>query len=276
MSRSPEQFAAAWRSGEFRADDLRVMKGLSIEDLDEELVETYLRRTRRRDSLLRNRSDAEVLRMTSILTASDEPTLAGLYALGCYPQGAEPALSVTAAVQLPGGEGMARTQNLQDFTGPIPTLLTEVLEWVATNIDTVQQYQLNGHMSDVSEFPLNAIRELLSNALVHRDLGTNTLGLGKSIQLRLTPRVLIILSPGGLRGVSLAQIESTDHAQAAVNQHLYQIAKRLRASDGEPIIEGEGGGIGEVFRSFEGRGLPRPLLIDTGLEFKAVLWRERD
>lgn len=61
---------------------------------------------------------------------------------------------MTAAVQLPGGEGMARTQNLQDFTGPIPTLLAEVLEWVATNIDTVQRYQLNGHMSDVSEFPL--------------------------------------------------------------------------------------------------------------------------
>lgn len=59
-------------------DDLRVMRGLSIEDLDEELVETYLRRTRRRDSRLRNRSDAEVLRMTSILTASGEPTLAGL------------------------------------------------------------------------------------------------------------------------------------------------------------------------------------------------------
>ena len=83
--------------------------------------------------------------MTNVLTAAGEPTLAGLYALGTYPQGQYPALTVTAAVQLPGGEGQPRNRNLQDFTGPVPVLLTDLLDWVASNVDTVNQYRVNGH-----------------------------------------------------------------------------------------------------------------------------------
>ena len=80
----------------------------------------------------------------------------------------------------------------------------------------------------------------------------------------------MVLSPGGLRGISLAQLES---AQAAVNQNLYSIAKKLRTSDNDPIIEGEGGGIAQVFRLAEEEGLPRPTFINTGVQFTAFLWR---
>lgn len=42
---------------------------------------------------------------------------------------------------------------------------------------------------------------------------------------------------------------------------------------GSAIIEGEGGGIREVFRACKERGLSRPQLIDTGVQSKALLWR---
>ncbi len=256
--------------------DLAPARGRSRDDLDETLCSAYVRAVRAHDRRLHDCDDPQILRLTNVLTASGEPTLAGLYALGAYPQGQYPALTVTAAVQLTGGEGQPRNRNLQDFTGPIPALLADLLDWVASNLDTINQYRDDGHMEVIPELPLNAVRELLANALVHRDLGPNTLGTGKQIQVRLTPRNLFIQSPGGLRGVSLAQIESVEHAQAAVNQRLYQIAKRLGTPDGASIIEGEGGGIREVFRSTEARGLPRPQLIDTGVQFKALLWRARE
>lgn len=256
--------------------DLAPARGRNRDDLDEILCSAYVRAVRAHGRRLRDCDDSQILRMTNVLTAAGEPTLAGLYALGTYPQGQYPALTVTAAVQLPGGEGQPRNRNLQDFTGPVPVLLTDLLDWVASNLDTVNKYRDDGHMEVIPELPLNAVRELLANALVHRDLGPNTLGTGKQIQVRLTPRNLFIQSPGGLRGVSLAQIESVEHAQAAVNQRLYQITKRLTTPDGASIIEGEGGGIREVFRSTEARGLPRPQLIDTGVQFKALLWRSRD
>ncbi|MCF4006861.1 putative DNA binding domain-containing protein [Corynebacterium uropygiale] len=253
--------------------DLSPVIGGAPDDLDPNLTREYINAVRAHDRRLRDYDDQQILRMTSVLNASGEPTLAGLYALGRYPQGKYPALTVTAAVQLPGGEGQARNRNLQDFTGPLPLLLAELLDWVAANLSTIRRYRPDGHMAEDPELPLNAIRELLANALVHRDLGPNTLGYGKQIQVRLTPRNLFIQSPGGLRGVSLKQLESVEHAQAAVNQRLYQMAKRLTTADGASIIEGEGGGIREVFRAVEARGLPRPQLRDTGVQFTAFLWR---
>lgn len=253
--------------------DLQVAYGRAAEDLVPDLVNSFVATVRERDGRLRERTDDEILRRTSVLTSAGEPTLAGLYALGDYPQGQYPGLTVTAAVQLPGGEGSPRNRNLRDFTGPVPVLLEDLMQWTRQNVDTLQVYRTDGHMESVPELPLNAVRELISNALVHRDLGPNTLGVGKGIQVRLTPRAFFIQSPGGLRGVALAQLESEEHAQAAVNQRLYQMAKKLTTSDGGSIIEGEGGGIREVFRSTQERGLPRPQLIDTGVQFKALLWR---
>lgn len=256
--------------------DLTPAHGRNREDLIPELVEAYLKEVRAQDRRLRGRTDEQILQLTNVLKASGEPTLAGLYALGDYPQGQYPSLTVTAAVQLPGGEGSPRNRNLQDFTGPVPVLLAEVMEWVEDNLDIVRRYRPDGHMESVAELPLNAVRELVANALVHRDLGPNTLGTGKGIQVRLRPDALFIQSPGGLRGVSLEQLESVEHAQAAVNQRLYQMAKKLKLPDGAAVIEGEGGGIREVFRSVADRGLPRPKLTDASVRFTAWLSRAAD
>ncbi len=253
--------------------DIKVASGLNENDLVSELVESYIAEVRKRNSRLRNRSREEILRATSVITANGEPTLAGLYALGDYPQGRFPSLKITAAVKLNEGSAGRRNKNLKDFEGPVPVLLQELMEWVSDNLGTEQRYREDGNMVRRPELPLRAIRELIANALIHRDLGPNTLGVGKSIQVRLTERALIIQSPGGLQGLSIAQLESEEHAQAAVNQRLYDIAKKLTTEDGASVIEGEGGGVQEVFRAAAEYGLERPKLVDTGVQFTAQLWR---
>ena len=253
--------------------DRQVVEGLTVDDLVPEIVGSYLKNVRLRDRRLRDRGDTEILRRTGIVVASGEPTLAGLYAMGDYPQGQFPSLTVTAAVQVFSDSAGPRNRDLQHFRGPIPVLMEELMEWCQINIPLVRMHRPDGHMMERPELPLSAIRELLANSLVHRDLGPNTLGTGKSIQVRLTPNNLFVLSPGGLRGVSIEQLESEDHAQAAVNQRLYSISQKLVTSDGFPIIEGERGGIWEVFRSAGEYGLPTPTLINTGVQFKALLWR---
>lgn len=253
--------------------DSQVISGLTVDDLVPEIVDQYLRSTRSRDRRLADRGDNEILRRTGVITASGEPTLAGLYAMGDYPQGSEPSLTVTAAVQLRTDDGQARNQDLQHFTGPIPVLLSELLAWCGRNIPLIRSYRPDGHMTERPEIPLNAARELLANALVHRDLSPNTLGTGKSVQVRLTPSNLFVQSPGGLRGVSVQQLESEDHAQAAVNQRLYSITRKLDTPDGMPVIEGEGGGVRVVLEAARDYGLRTPALINTGVQFKAILWR---
>lgn len=252
--------------------DLRVVNSVDITELLPELVEQYVQGVRRKDRRLSDRSPEEILTRTHIV-AQGHPTLAGLYALGDYPQEVFQSLSVTAAVQLPTDTGERRTQALETFTGPLPVLLENIMDWCATNIPTVRRYRSDGHMQELPEIPLHAVREIVANALVHRDLSSNTLDTGKSIQIRLTPRFLMVQSPGGLRGISLGELESVTHAQAAVNRHLYAIAQKLRTRDGAAIIEGEGGGIREVIRACEQASLPRPHFDDTGVKFTVFLWR---
>ena len=180
--------------------DKQVVTGLTVGDLVPEMIDRYLLRARAGDSRLSGRTDSEVLRYTGVVASSGEPTVAGLYAMGDYPQGQFPSLTVTAAVQVASDPGGVRNRDLQHFTGPVPVLLEETMDWCQRNVSLVRSYRPDGHMFERPEIPLTAVRELLANALVHRDLSPNTLGTGKSVQIRLTSTSLFILSPGGCVG----------------------------------------------------------------------------
>lgn len=253
--------------------DTQPIDGLSLDDLVPQLLDRYLTNVRRGSPRLSERTDDEILRRTGVLHATGAISLAALYALGDYPQGYFPSLAATAAVRLPYVDGGARNKDLRDFTGPVPIMLDDLVDWCRRNLEEVRAYTPDGHMVVRPEIALPAVREILANALVHRDLGPSTLGTGKSIHVRLTPTHLMVQSPGGLRGVRLEQIESEEHAQAAVNQRLYSIAKHLETADGARVIEGEGGAIREVLAITAREGQRRPALIDTGVQFTALLWR---
>ena len=120
--------------------------------------------------------------------------------------------------------------------------------------------------------PLRAVRELIANALVHRNLdaATDT----KRVEIRIGEDKLVITSPGGLEGVSEHQLGQPD-GKSAVNPHLYDISRSLRTSNGARVIEGEGGGIREVQEAVAQAGLPPPVFRDFGTRFTAILsWRE--
>ena len=87
-----------------------------------------------------------------------------------------PSLTVTAAVQFPTGTG-ARNRDLQHFTGPIPALLEDIMIWCHRNLTSARTYREDGHMTERPELPLTAVRELVANALVHRDLGPESVGM---------------------------------------------------------------------------------------------------
>ena len=227
-----------------------------------------IRQTSRR---LREKSDTDILRQTSVTTASGELTLAGLYALASYPQGPRPALEATAAVILP-ADAPGRHQNLQTFDGPLPEMLSDMLRWTEGNLPTTAYYGDDGNLRNVPIIPLAIAREIIANALVHRNLGPYTLGLGKSVHVRILPDRLVVESPGGVIGLSVRQLESSEHAQVAVNQRLYNIVRHLRTPDGAQVIEGEGGGIREVLELAHTYQLPKPQFINTGVKFKVIIF----
>lgn len=264
---------SALHSSERENFDRRVLPGTSIAELDSTLLDTYLRNVRRNSTRLSKiDDDARLLQILNITDSDGNLRLGGLYALGYFPQTTEPALGATVAVRLARTDSLKRNQNLKDLEGPLPELINEAMLWIQQNTNTVTAYKPNGHMVDRPEFPPSAIREVVANAFVHRDLGP-TLDVGKRVDIRVSDKALIIQNPGGLQGISVAQLESSELTKAAVNQRLYEIAKNLHTDDGQRVIEGEGGGIREVLAAVHEARLHPPKFIDTGTQFKVIFPR---
>lgn len=249
--------------------DREPVPGATVDDLDADLVARFLRVARSSSRRLADRSDAEVLRRTGVLTSSGDPTLAGLYALGEYPQQFQRSLSITAAVPLR-VDGPSRTRDLVHLDGPIPALLDGAVEWVRRNTRPSIGYTDLGHAVDQDELPMNAVRELIANALIHRNLDAITDS--KRIEIRLLDDKLVITSPGGLWGVSEDQLGKPG-GKSAVNPTLYDLCKSVRMDDGSRVIEGEGGGIREAVEAMHRAGLRTPRFIDKGVSFTVVLSR---
>lgn len=253
--------------------DFESVPGTDPAVLDGEVVNGFLKAVRgSRSRIAKIDDDAQLLQVTNVTDSEGNVRFGGLYALGYLPQSVEPALGATAAVRLSRGEGAGRNRNLTEIEGPVPVMLTEAMEWIRQNSDTVSRYTSSGHLVDEPEFPPSAIREVLANALVHRDLGPSV-DVGKKVEIRITERMLIVVSPGGLRGLSVSQLESPALTKSPVNKRLYEIARYLRTEDGERVIEGEGGGIQEILAATREARLPKPRFIDNGVEFKVLFPR---
>ncbi|MDK8600955.1 ATP-binding protein [Trueperella bernardiae] len=252
--------------------DSAAVSSTSIDDLDPNAAADFCanaRKTSRR--LAQVTDDAELLELTNVLAPGGEVTLAGLYSLGRYPQAKAPQLRVTASVQLPRDRsGSVRTRSRQDFDGPLPDLLNSALRWVEENAPRHNRYLDDGNMVEEPLFPLVAVREIIANALVHRDLSPNSEG--QWVEVRIVGDHLIVTNPGGLRGISKEQLASASLAKNAVNPRLYDMAKRLRTDSGASVIEGEGGGVSEVYRQLGLAGLPAATFADNGVRFTAILY----
>lgn len=249
--------------------DRHPVAGTSVDDLDSNLLSSFLNAAKRSSRRYATASDAEVLKFTGVVARTGELTLAGLYALGLSPQSVSPSLSVTAAVQLPPGSG-ARTRDLVHMVGPIPDLLEDAMSWVVRNTRTTMGYDERGYGVDETEIPMRAVREIVANALVHRNLDAITDS--KRVEIRLLHDRLIITSPGGLWGVSESQL-GRPGAKSAVNPVLYDMCKYVRIPDGSRVIEGEGGGIREAMEALRSAGLRSPRFVDTGVQFTVIISR---
>ena len=121
------------------------------------------------------------------------PSVAGLLALGIYPQQHLPGTGLQA-VLAPGPErSQTRALDSRRFDGPIPRMLADALAWVSRSSPTEIRAAPNGVVRDVPAWPTAAVRELIGNALIHRDLAP--WALGETPLLRLDRDRLVTKNP---------------------------------------------------------------------------------
>lgn len=256
-------------------NDLQSIPNTSSEDLDKSYTEDFLHQVRLSSARLRNDSDAEILRKRNVIDAHDELTLAGLCALGDYPQQFYAGASIIGIVSV---SGNARNDDRFRSEGPIPAMLEDTLAWFMRNIKNRTVTAPNGAgLIDQPEIPLVALREFVANALVHRSYERDASG--KFIQIFIKRGRIEIISPGGFWGILPSQVGLVHHP-AAVNEALYAICQNIRLSDGlsdgHRLIEGEGGGILAAQQALVDAGLRKAHIIDEGIQVRVIIYRPAD
>ncbi|MGW0248840.1 ATP-binding protein [Nocardia goodfellowii] len=258
--------------------DRQPVDGSTLNDLDPELVGEFLRSVRERDphGLGRFGDDRELLVRAGVVRTDRVPTVAGLLAMGVHPQQWFPRFVIQAAAEPQAGEPAGtRARNQRTITGPIPRMLDEALDWAQRTFDTSIVAAADGRVMDRTQYPLVAFRELIANALVHRDL--NHWSAGMAIEVRLRRDRLIITNPGGLYGITVERL-GHDAVTSARNAQLVNICQHVRCpGSGARVIEALATGLTTVAEALTQADLPQPRYVDAGIRFTAVLYqRERN
>jgi ATP-dependent DNA helicase RecG len=240
-------------------------------DLNADLVASYLSTARATDrGLARIIDDETLLLKTGVLADPQVPTVAGLLALGDYPQEWFPNFVIQAAVA-PGRNAMSTTRvaDVARFSGPIPQMIDDALVWIAGHSRHRIIDSPNGRVRDQYDFPPVAIRELLSNALVHRDLAEWSWS--RAIELRIGDNELRLTNPGGLYGLTVARL-FTNQLTSARNLSLTRICQYVTLRDGR-VVEALASGMPKILEATVGDGLPIPRFFDQGISFTAIVDR---
>jgi ATP-dependent DNA helicase RecG len=257
-------------------DDEEPVAEATIDDLQPRLVKGLLARVRNRPgtSLARD-SDETLLKRLKVLVSCRGKvvcTLAGLLALGKYPQQFFPALGLNFVVY-PGegvGEPGANEERFLDnqrIEGAIPGMLGPALAVLVRN--TKHRAVVRGlYREDVGEYPVTAIREAIVNALVHRDLSNSSRG--TPVQINMFKNRLLVHNPGGLYGP--VTVDSLGEGISAPrNIRLLRILEDVTpVGERRAVCENRGSGVGAMQDALRRSGLPEPRFEDRIATFRVT------
>ena len=249
--------------------DAVIAPGAQRVDLDRDLVAEFLAACRRGSTQLARMSDDDELlwKMGVLVGDQRQPSVAGVLALGTYPQQYMPAYGLQASLVAPPGSDL-RAADARRFDGPIPAMIADATAWVGRVTPTALRSGPDGQVRDVPAFPVDAVRELVANSLIHRDLAPWSAG--ETSILRLDQGKMVVRNPGGLFGLTADKLGRVG-VTSARNATLVRICQYVRLPDGGRAVEALASGIPTVLQALEAAALSAPIFDDDGLRFTVIV-----
>lgn len=252
-------------------DDERIVEKATVSLLNQNKVNAYISRMKEERPGFSRLADDQVNEMLAI-THNSFPTLASILNFGLYPQGYFPQLAITAIV-VPGKEigdisqRGERFLNNKRIEGTLPEMMAEALSFCNRNMKVRTIIDPNtGERTDKTEYPIEAIREAVLNALIHRDYSHFTEG--TPVQIDFFEDRLEIHSPGGLYGrmtvedLGKARPDLRNPVLATMSEFLLRTENRYS-------------GIPTIRREMQEAGLPAPVFINHRNEFIVILYNHQ-
>ncbi len=187
------------------------------------------------------------------------PTHAGILLFGRDPTRFIPSAEIVVVRYT--GLQMSDSFIREDIRGPLPDQVRRAEAFVVSNLE--RSFRLEGlARSEQLAFPLDAVREIIVNAVAHRayDLG------GDNIRIFIFADRLECYSPGRLPGhVTVDNILTERFSR---NEAIVQVLSDLG------FIERLGYGIDRIVRRMAEEGLPPPRFEETAAGFKVTLYSQ--
>lgn len=250
-------------------EDERAVEGATVDDLDPASTAALIARLRRtRPRAFAHLDDLEVLRRAKVLVGGDEVSLAGVLALGAYPQERFPQLMISfvhyPTVTGPAGDGTRFLDNAV-FEGPIPVMVEDALATLRRNMSRRAVVTGIGR-EDLWEYPETALREAITNALAHRDY--SSAALGTQVQIEMYPDRLAVRNPGGLFGPVSVDTLGEEGLSSSRNATLLKLLEDVTLPDRtHTVCENRGSGIRSMLDALRKAGMNPPRFDDRVSSF---------
>jgi ATP-dependent DNA helicase RecG len=230
----------------------------TLEDIDWDKARAYISRIRAGGE---QEVERALLRRGCLATIGDRlvPTYAGLLLFGKDPQAFIRSASISA-VRFP-GESMSDRFIRADISGTLPEQIDRAEHFLLEHLRKEVSIGKGMARTETLEYPLEAARELVVNAVAHRDYSIS----GDEIRLYLFANRLEVTSPGKLPGpVTLDNIRD---ARFSRNPAIVQVLSDMG------YIERLGYGVDRVIALMQETNLPAPDFSENAGSFCARLHR---
>ncbi|HXA61837.1 MAG TPA: ATP-binding protein [Streptosporangiaceae bacterium] len=261
-------------------DDREPVGEASFADLDAEAVAALLRRVRRRQPrAFRDVSDDVALQRLGVLVPFEGrvvPSLSGLLTLGVYPQQFFPQLNITFVVLPSETKGVVpedgpRFIDNRSLNGSIPEMVADTVDAAVRNM-RVQGTVIGVGREDRYEYPVEALREAVVNALMHRDYGPYARG--TQVQVEMYPDRLLVRNPGGLFGSVTDDDLGREGVSSSRNSVLAALLQEVRLPDSDRVVcENRGTGIPTMLEQLRRSGSATVRFVNTISRFTTVFTR---
>lgn len=238
-----------------------VLQGATLDDLDRERVEQYAKLFLDEVSSRHrwNEETLDLLYRRGCLTKESStyrPTIAGLLLFGREPQRLLPSAEILLARY--SGTEMSDTFLRETARGSLSEQIRAAEAFLTTNM------RKGAHIADFKrqekpEYPLSAVREVIVNAVAHRDYAIR----GEEIRVLMFNDRIQVYSPGRLPGH--ITIENIVDERFARNEVIVQVLTDLG------FVERLGYGIDRILRQMQEHGLPKPKFEETANGFRVTL-----
>jgi ATP-dependent DNA helicase RecG len=238
--------------------DMVPSPGRAIDEIDMERVDEYLDKARRvgRRAFPEDEDPSTLLEKID-LVKDGRPTWAAMLAFGSRPP-------LQAKVKC--GRIRGTHTIVDDFVVDAPLLkqVDEVMAYMRRVFRLSYEFTGQAERTEVWEYPLEAVREAVTNAICHRDYSSSA-----EIQIKIFDDELVIWNPGSLPlGMTMDKLMDPKHQSVPRNRLLAMLFYDIE------LIERYGSGIERILTECDRLEVPPPEFSEDEHGFQVIFRRD--